>query len=155
MTIEERFWTKVNKNTENGCWEWVAAKVRHGYGRIMVQKKVKLTHRVSWELHNGPIPEGLHVLHRCDNPSCVRPEHLFLGNQEENMRDMVIKGRSSHSTGTNGENHYRAKITTKDVRDMRKKYSNSKTPLRVVAQEFGLSKTHVNKILLRKIWKHI
>lgn len=148
----KRFWSKVKKT--RGCWWWVGAKFSNGYGRFWASKEY-LAHRVSWELHNGPIPEGLHVLHRCDNPSCVRPDHLSVGTHKENMRDMVNKGRSSHSTGTNGENHYRSKITAKDVKEIREKYSNSKTPLKIIAQEFGLSKIHINKILLRKIWKHI
>lgn len=101
-TLEERFWQKVNKagplhpTLGTPCWVWTASGDGHGYGRIattMAQGPVKV-HRVSWELHNGPIPPGLHVLHRCDNPPCVNPAHLFLGTFSDNMMDKCLKGRA-------------------------------------------------------------
>lgn len=92
-SIEERFWEKVRKSPEpDGCWEWTASKFRNGYGSFVVLGE-RRAHRVSWEIHNGPIPDGLWVLHKCDNPSCVRPDHLFLGDRRTNMLDCVSKGR--------------------------------------------------------------
>lgn len=93
-TIEGRFWRKVNKSGENGCWIWTANKSR-GYGLISTKKyqSPKKAHRLSWEMHHGEIPEGLEVLHKCDNPSCVNPDHLFLGTQLDNIKDAVSKNR--------------------------------------------------------------
>lgn len=89
--LEDRFWVKVRKS--DGCWEWTAASKQGGYGKIAVGRRLMLAHRVSWELANGPIPDGLLVCHTCDNPPCVRPDHLFLGTQTDNMRDAVRKNR--------------------------------------------------------------
>ena len=88
---EKRFWMQVHKSS--GCWVWVGNRIPQGYGTIGVGGKPVRAHRYSWELHNGPIPDGLFVLHRCDNPPCVRPDHLFLGTALDNSRDCVDKGR--------------------------------------------------------------
>jgi hypothetical protein len=92
--LAERFWRYVERST--GCWLWIGCRQRPGYGRIGREggKGTRYAHHVSWELHYGPIPEGQQVLHRCDNPPCVRPDHLFLGSQLENVRDMWDKGRA-------------------------------------------------------------
>lgn len=91
-TLRERFWANVEKS--DGCWKWVGPMRSTGYGRIWVNKKrgVQSAHRVSWELHHQD-PGEMSVLHHCDNPVCVRPDHLFLGTQADNMRDMTAKGR--------------------------------------------------------------
>lgn len=92
MSLEDRFWNKVDKETESGCWEWVGS-TRNGYGCIRPIGVTKYSHRVSWELHNGPIPDGLWVLHKCDNRKCVNPDHLFLGTNQDNVNDKMSKGR--------------------------------------------------------------
>lgn len=90
--LADRFWEKVRKT--DGCWEWLAYTCKFGYGRIGgVRGQVLDAHRVSWELHNGPIPEGICVLHHCDNPPCTNPDHLFLGTLSDNLADMYAKGR--------------------------------------------------------------
>ncbi len=91
MPAAKPFWTFVHFGPS--CWEWMGAKTDDGYGYRMVNNKKKLAHRLSWTMENGDIPSGLHVLHRCDNPPCVRPGHLFLGDQATNAKDMVAKGR--------------------------------------------------------------
>lgn len=91
--VEERFWAKVVKT--EGCWKWTAKRDRNGYGRFSPNGQYSQTvaHRFSWELHNGPIPEGMLVCHHCDNPECTNPSHLFLGTPQDNMDDKVRKGR--------------------------------------------------------------
>lgn len=97
MDRVELFWTRVTKG--ESCWEWQGNRNRLGYGVIRVEPgrlaRRVLTHRFSWELHNGPIPSGLFVCHRCDNPPCVNPAHLFLGTMRDNTRDMMAKGRDA------------------------------------------------------------
>lgn len=101
--MEQRFWAKVRKST--GCWTWLGTTNNEGYGHIRAPRNGPLVkvHRYSWELHNGPIPNGMHVLHTCDNPSCVRPSHLFLGDHATNMKDRMDKGRTRN--GNMGKTH--------------------------------------------------
>ena len=99
-TLAERFWLKVNKTT--GCWLWISATNEHGYGLIGNGPRGSIplkAHRASWELHFGPIPLGANVLHRCDNPPCVRPDHLFLGTKRDNSQDMATKARVGNQHG--------------------------------------------------------
>lgn len=97
--IKERFEEKYEMVPECGCWIWTAA-THQGYGEICYKGKKETAHRVSWELHNGPIPHGLWVLHRCDTRECVNPKHLFLGTQLDNIADCVKKGRNTHAGRT-------------------------------------------------------
>ncbi len=98
MSLEGKFLSHVKK--KNGCWKWLSTKNCFGYGRLFSDNKEYKAHRVSWELKFGPIPNGLFVLHKCDNPECTNPDHLFLGTQRENMNDCLNKGRHSNAAKT-------------------------------------------------------
>jgi len=101
--LAERFWAKVKRGAPGKCWEWTAKKNNMGYGRIGVRKEAghsfMLAHRLSYELEYGPFEADAWVLHKCDNPGCVNPEHLFLGNQSDNVRDMHSKARGRSTIG--------------------------------------------------------
>src|ERR1039457_5628606 len=110
----ERFWEKVQKS--ESCWLWTASTFWDGYGQIGLDGKKMRAHRLSYEINIGEIPEGLLVCHSCDNPRCVRPEHLFLGSQADNAQDMILKERSCRGTKNS-----QAKLSKEDVvkiRDM-------------------------------------
>lgn len=121
MTVEERFWSKVDKTNE--CWVWLGTRTEFGYGQFRFEGHTRKAHRVAWTLANGPVPNDRpNVLHRCDNPPCVRPEHLFVGTLSDNSQDCAAKGRlrlqqsDAHHFGT--ENH-RGKLTDEDVAAIR------------------------------------
>lgn len=90
-----RFWLRVQRS-DNACWKWTGQKNAHGYGLLSKFGTLRLAHRISWELHHGQILSNMNVLHHCDNPSCVNPNHLFLGTHSDNMRDAKVKGRTSN-----------------------------------------------------------
>jgi len=114
---EERFWKRVEKTSS--CWTYQgAAKGILGYRQLLADGQRVMAHRFSWELHFGPIPDGLLVCHKCDNPPCVRPDHLFLGTHKDNAADKVSKGRQTRCGANNyhrGEDHYAARLTAADV----------------------------------------
>jgi len=153
-TLEQRFWEKVNKsNSENACWIWTGTKYSDGYGSIKVNRSMVGAHRVSWELAYGEIPEGLCVLHDCpdgDNPSCVNPKHLWLGTKKNNRDDMVNKGRENIVKGEANGMH---KYTNDQVTEMRRLRKEENLKPKEIAQIFGATVGHVNKILRYAIRK--
>lgn len=143
--INERFWAKVKKCGPDDCWPWLASRNKDGYGRIGIgghYGTMLLAHRVSWELNIGAIPDGLHVLHRCDNPKCVNPKHLFLGSQTDNMADKAEKGRAG------GERHPSAKLSLAEVDNIRRASGLH----REIASQFGISRQSVSNIKSGKSW---
>ena len=103
MTVQERLYSRIKKN-ELDCWVWQGCVIRR-YGGIKIAGKMKRAHRISWELTNGPIPDGLFVCHHCDVPLCINPDHLFLGTHTDNMRDMIKKGRKSKIVWNTNKTH--------------------------------------------------
>ena len=145
----DRFWEKVDKRGENECWEWLGSKDKNGYGQIAVNSIVTKAHRLSWELcSNDEIPEEMLICHRCDNPSCINPNHLFLGNQSDNMIDMLRKNRGKHPKG---ENHYNAKLTEKDVLEIRKLINLNKSCYEI-GKMFKVSKSAISHIKFNRTW---
>jgi hypothetical protein len=145
----QRFWNKVNKQ-ENGCWEWTAHLNTNDYGQFKLDGKLQLAHRASWMFEHGPISDGMHVLHHCDNPSCVNPAHLFLGTHADNMRDMAEKGRAARNPQP-GESNGSAKLTEADVLAIR----SDKRSQRAIAAEYGVGHSAISLIKNRKVWTHI
>lgn len=167
-----RFWSKVDMS--GSCWVWIASCAKNGYGAFKMPGKVAYAHRISYELAYGTIPDGLLVCHTCDNKRCVRPEHLFLGTNADNMRDMAQKGRHySHTkpdrlpTGdrngarTKPERHARgerggkAKLTNTDVQAIRSEYDSGGISHAALARRFGVCETSIRNIINRKTWTHI
>lgn len=157
--IDDRFWAKVKGRGTDGCWEWTANQNGRGYGILFVHKKANgapklvYAHRFSWELHNGPIPDGLIVMHRCDNRVCINPTHLMLGTYADNSADMIAKGRSVKS-GPKGTETWNAKLTEDDVRAIRQRRANGEW-LKVIAADYGVSIHSVDFIAKRKTWRHV
>lgn len=131
------------------CWYWIGGMYADGYGKARHQGKECKAHRYSYMLHKGPIPNGMHVCHKCDEPSCVNPDHLFIGTRNENMRDMAEKGRSAH-----GARHGMAKLSIEQVREIRAKRDNGQS-MRAIAAEYGVSGGRISEIVHRKSWRRV
>lgn len=148
-SIEDRFWTKVNKT--DLCWEWLGRDDGKGYGRIHLRgcsHRAVPAHRLSWELANGPIPAGMCIIHKCDNPRCVRPDHLLIGTLAQNNNDRTAKGRQAKGEGAAG-----AKLNELQVRILRRLYR--KVGCKFAAQVFGIGAANAWKVMSGRAWKHV
>lgn len=146
---QDRFWDNVQIGSSDDCWPWTGGADPRGYGKASVGgQKWKRAPRVSWELTNGPIPDGLSVLHRCDHPPCVNPAHLFLGTLAENNADKVAKGRCPK-----GEGHYAAKLTAMDVRAVRYAVVMCGAAYRPLARALGVSVQGISNMVNRISWR--
>ena len=148
-TVVQRFHEKYVVN-DSGCWDWIASRNREGYGKFKVTGKDIRAHRFSYELHRGGIPKGDHVLHTCDNPSCVNPAHLFLGRDKENIADKVAKGRQAR-----GEKQHLAVLTAEDVREIRNLYATGDYSQRQIGEIYGAAQNTISHIVLRQTWMHV
>lgn len=170
QTPSERFWEKVVP-ADDGCMVWTGSRDPRGYGRVWRSGRLESAHRVAWQECVGPIPEGMFVCHRCDNPPCCNPSHLFLGTNRENMHDALRKGRLNPAMfdGTmpriggqaraakhtlQGEGHPHHRLTERDVRDIRALAASGRTQASI-APAFGISRTRVGEIVRREAWTHV
>lgn len=144
-SLMDRFHAGINKDESSGCWLWKKATCSRGYGAIQLGVGVTgKAHRVSWELFRGPIPDGAFVLHKCDVRNCCNPEHLFIGDHDDNMRDMVSKGRSP-----SGSRNRNAKLGADQV----SRVLSDSRPATVVGPEMGVHPETIRRIRMKKSWK--
>lgn len=140
------------------CHEWQGLRNNHGYGRVSVLGWPVYLHRLIYQAAHGLIPDGLHVLHRCDNPSCIRPEHLFLGTHRDNMADMVTKGRGGAcppERQARGSRQGLSKLTEADVRAIRTEYAASGTTRAELARRYDVHPRTIGRVLTGFTWGHV
>lgn len=152
LPLKERFWSNVKKY-EDGCWIWLGAKTGAGYGVIQDKKISYSSHRLSWEIHHDKsIPVGMNICHRCDNPACVNPSHLFIGTHADNMTDKAKKGRAlgAHL----GSKHPFSKLDEQQVKEI-KTLLTSKIKQRLISKTYGISPSSVSDIKFNRTWSHV
>jgi len=152
-SIEDRFWKKVNKAGEDDCWEWMATKTRGGYGSIGIgsrERGKEMAHRASYRIHYGEIPDGLWVLHSCDNRSCVNPKHLRLGTALDNTNDAIIRNRLVPPPVMRGESNCKAKLTKEDVEYIR---SHPEIKAEYLAAKFGVHFSTIHNVVSGRTWR--
>lgn len=145
-SISDRFHSRYKK-TDNGCWTWIAHTDKDGYGILPTNSASIRAHRFSYELYIGVIPEELVVCHKCDNPSCVNPEHLFIGTVKDNCQDMLSKGRDKMV----GSKNNKAKLNENDIKNIR----NSTESYQSIAIEYNVSISTIKRIRSGKNWSHV
>jgi len=146
--VSKLFWDKVRILGPDDCWNWLAS-VKSGYGHFTTGSRHGLSqsaHRTSYMLSKGPINDGLHVCHTCDNPLCVNPNHLFLGTPQENTQDMLSKQRSAR-----GEKNTKSKLKESDIVSIRSDLRSSKE----IALEYGVKSLAINRIKRNIYWRHV
>jgi hypothetical protein len=164
--LKVRFWAKVRKCSGDGCWPWTGGKIssKRPYGVLqfnrrapgerrgvyLIRKSYK-AHRISWQIHFGPIPDGLFVCHKCDNPPCVRPDHLFLGTALENRHDAMKKGRLTGPTNSFGG----ARLTENQVREIRQLAADHAMTYKQLCAKYGVTQPTIWEIIKRHSWRHV
>lgn len=163
MSTYEAYFGRRTRVAASGCRIWTGCRSRLGYGELREHRKAKLAHRKAWELAFGPIPSGMCVCHRCDNPPCVEPTHLFLGSNAENTADRHAKGRDARGLGNGAytrpdqirrhELNGRAKLTNAQVIELRRRYAAGSVTQKSLAEEFGVCQATVSYALNEQCWK--
>lgn len=150
--LDIRFWGKVNKNSGSECWIWTAAqKSPYGYGKLSVSRSAwQYAHRISYEINIGKIPDGMFVCHRCDNPKCVNPAHLFLGTNAENRCDSVRKERHAF-----GDKASFSILTEHDVISIRRQYIPYVVTQRMLGEKYGVCQQTIHDAIHGRNWKHV
>lgn len=149
----ERFFDKVAVGAHDECWEWGASLHKDGYGRVGLGGDVLLAHRVSYAIEHED-PDGDLVLHTCDNPPCVNPAHLYLGDQSDNNRDAWDRGRRTMSDQT-GSNNHATKLDEETVREIKSRYESEDISQAKIGEEYGVSQSTVSLIVLGETWGHV
>ena len=167
------FWKKVGPPDRNGCRNYTGCLGSKNYGHIGRNGRIEKAHRIAWELANGRSPVDFLVCHSCDNPTCCNPDHLFLGTDADNMRDMARKGRDGFSKHPHvyghlfhnrfrrghsvsiGERHSQAKLTNEQVLAIRRRYAGGDCSQTDLAREYGLTQSHVGDIVRGELWTHL
>ena len=151
MDVDQRLWARVSKTPT--CWLWTAAVTANGYGELMIDGRMWTAHRLSWTIANGPIPDGLYVLHHCDVRHCVRPDHLYIGTAAQNSKDAVERGRATggSSPGEINPNHRLTEAGVREIREM----AAAGTPQPQIAAAFGVTQACVSSVVTRRTWRHV
>lgn len=150
----EDFWSNVDSSNLGNpllCWNWVGYFTTRNYGQLNFQGRKMRAHRASWVVHNGAIPEGLSVCHRCDNPSCVNPNHLFLGTQLDNMADAAAKKRFPDRKGVKCNS---SKLIDADIPQIFQLHKQGEVP-RKIAFRYSVGRATIQRVLSRKAWSHV
>lgn len=163
-----RFWEKVDKSKgENSCWEWTRYKDKDGYGQLRFKGRMYLAHRFSYMTYVGAIPEGMLICHKCDNPSCVNPDHLFIGTHLDNKRDCIKKGRLNPRKGGDhhcrlhpeliirGGEHYKAKLSNSQALEIRNLHSREGIKLKDAIRKYKISRSSFYRIINNKSYRTI
>lgn len=140
----EEFWSRFAVKEDTGCWEWTMARHFRGYGKIRTLKKDYQTHRLAWQIVHGPLPRDVFVCHKCDNPSCGNPDHLFVGSPKDNTHDAMKKGRLAH-----GERCNLAKLSDAQVKEI----AAAEGTQQQIADKYGVTQSCVSRIKNRRIRK--
>lgn len=148
IPLRDRFWKKVERGAEDDCWNWTASRRPAGYGSVYGDGQIWDTHKAAWVLTYGPVPDGLCVLHKCDNRACCNPKHLFLGTKADNMRDMHAKGRYVSTRGQETG----SKLTPAQVKEIRSLRRSARLSYRGIGQRFGVSGRCVCDIFAGRTW---
>ncbi len=148
--IPEDVWKRIDKKSDNECWEWMGPITGRGYGSISIDCKECAVHRLVYELIIGFIPNGLCVLHHCDNKKCCNPSHLWLGTNQDNVNDRDNKQRQCL-----GEKNGQAKLNQNDVRDIRRIYDGKINTFTILGKKYGVHISTIKSIIYRTNWKHI
>lgn len=155
VKVVARFWSKVDVQVScRRCWVWRASRLKNGYGQFSIgtKRRTLYAHRVAWEICNGPIPPGAHILHSCDNPPCCNPAHLRAGTSSENARDMYERFRYPVRRG---EMAARSKLTTEQVLEIRALFATGEYTLQALAEKYGVRNPSIHSIVHRRSWRHV
>lgn len=151
-SVEDRFFEKVDAKSSavfwnnSRCHQWTGYRMKNGYGQFSIDCRAQYAHRVAWELSNGVVPQGMSVLHHCDNRSCVNPSHLFVGTTQDNSDDMKAKGRQALGVRVKG-----AKLTDDAIRDIR----SSSLLQKNLAEKYGVTQSMISMVRTRANWRHV
>ncbi len=156
FTPEQWFWTYITKLDEDKCWPWSGGLTASGYGKFWYNKKIWLSHRLVYYFTYGKIDDSMFVCHRCDNPMCCNPKHLFLGSAKDNTNDMINKGRQQdYSKVVRGSDNLMSKVTEQQVKEILFLHQEGKCKKKEIANKYGLTLSGLESIIYRRCWKHI